>query len=122
VPRIDAPTIAQHRAQRRQALLARTGAGGPAEPVAPSHRRDRRRRQPGRESAGVAALTELGLSDPSVTASLISSVVYTASRTIEAGSDATSVEARVRELLAPFLLGHTEAAAIRQLSTSTDDG
>jgi AcrR family transcriptional regulator len=60
-----------------------------------------------------AALTELGLSDPSVTAGLISSVVYTASRMIEAGSDATSVEARVRELLGPFLLRHTDAASAR---------
>jgi AcrR family transcriptional regulator len=69
-----------------------------------------------------AALTELGLSDPDVTAGLINSVVYTASRMIEAGSDATSVEARVRELLAPFLLGHTGAAAPRRPSTGTDDG
>lgn len=58
-----------------------------------------------------AALTELGLPDPAVTASLISSIVYTASRMIEAGSDAASVEARVRELLAPFLLGHAGSAA-----------
>lgn len=54
----------------------------------------------------VAALADLGLSDPSVTAGLISSVVYTASRMIEEGSDAASIEARVRELLGPFLLGH----------------
>lgn len=58
-----------------------------------------------------AALTELGLADPSATASLISSIVYTASRMIEAGSDPSSVETRVHELLAPFLLGHTDAAA-----------
>jgi AcrR family transcriptional regulator len=57
----------------------------------------------------VAALADLGLSDPAVTASLISSVVYTASRMIEAGSDAASIEARVRELFAPFLLGHDQA-------------
>ncbi len=69
-----------------------------------------------------AALTELGLSDPAVTASLISSVVYTASRMIEAGSDAVSIEARVRELLAPFLLGHTDAAAPRRPSARTDGG
>jgi hypothetical protein len=54
-----------------------------------------------------AALTDLGLADPPATAGLISAVVYTASRMIEAGSDVTSVEARVRELLAPFLLGRT---------------
>jgi AcrR family transcriptional regulator len=57
----------------------------------------------------VAALADLGLPDPAVTASLISSVVYTASRMIEAGSDAASIEARVRELFAPFLLGHDQA-------------
>ncbi|WP_433614365.1 TetR/AcrR family transcriptional regulator [Dactylosporangium sp. CA-139114] len=68
-----------------------------------------------------AALTDLGLPDPSVTAGLISSIVYTASRMIEAGSDATAIEARVRELLAPFLLGHAGAAAPRRPSTATDD-
>ena len=57
----------------------------------------------------VAALTELGLPDPDATATLISAVVYTASRMIEAGSDLASVEARVRELLAPFLLGPARA-------------
>ncbi|BCJ69664.1 TetR/AcrR family transcriptional regulator [Polymorphospora rubra] len=52
-----------------------------------------------------AALSALGLPDPAATAGLISSVVYTASRMIETGSDATAIEERVRELLAPFLLG-----------------
>ncbi|MEV0135458.1 TetR/AcrR family transcriptional regulator [Dactylosporangium sp. NPDC050688] len=58
-----------------------------------------------------AALTQLGLPDPDVTGQLISSVVYTASRMIEAGLDMPSVEARVRELLAPFLLGQSGPAA-----------
>ncbi|MEV0396431.1 TetR/AcrR family transcriptional regulator [Polymorphospora rubra] len=52
-----------------------------------------------------AALSALGLPDPTATAGLIGSVVYTASRMIETGSDATAIEERVRELLAPFLLG-----------------
>lgn len=69
-----------------------------------------------------AALTELGLPDPAVTASLVSSVVYTASRMIEAGSDAASVEARVRELLVPFVLGHTDATAPHRPSPVTDGG
>ncbi|MEV6813460.1 TetR family transcriptional regulator [Micromonospora sp. NPDC051296] len=60
----------------------------------------------------VAALTELQLPDPTSTAALISSVVYTASRMIEAGADVTATEERVRELLGPFLshrVGRTEA-------------
>ncbi|MBO4207488.1 TetR/AcrR family transcriptional regulator [Micromonospora echinofusca] len=55
----------------------------------------------------VAALRELGLPDPASTAGLISSVVYTASRMIEAGADAAATEERVRELLGPFLLGRS---------------
>jgi AcrR family transcriptional regulator len=58
-----------------------------------------------------AALAELGLAEPDVTAKLISAVVYTASRMIEAQSEATAIEARVHEFLAPFLLGHANAAA-----------
>jgi AcrR family transcriptional regulator len=50
-------------------------------------------------------LEQLGVPDPAATARLISSVVYTASRMIEDGTDPISVDARVRELLAPFLLG-----------------
>jgi AcrR family transcriptional regulator len=56
-----------------------------------------------------AALEQLGPPDPTATARLISSVVYTASRMIEDGADTTSVDARVRELLAPFLLGQVDA-------------
>jgi AcrR family transcriptional regulator len=56
-----------------------------------------------------AALSELGLPDPVSTAGLISSVVYTASRMIEAGADPTATEERVRELLGPFLLGRETA-------------
>jgi AcrR family transcriptional regulator len=50
-----------------------------------------------------AALEELGVPDPATTAALISSVVYTASRMIEDGADPAPIDARVRELLAPFL-------------------
>lgn len=50
-----------------------------------------------------AALEQLGVPDPVTTARLISSVVYTASRMIEDGADTGEVDARVRELLAPFL-------------------
>ncbi|WP_320067339.1 TetR/AcrR family transcriptional regulator [Micromonospora sp. RTGN7] len=53
-----------------------------------------------------AALSELRLPDPTSTAGLIGSVVYTASRMIEAGADATATEERVRELLGPFLSQH----------------
>ncbi|MEV4707882.1 TetR/AcrR family transcriptional regulator [Actinoplanes sp. NPDC049316] len=56
-----------------------------------------------------AALDRLGVPDPDATARLISSVVYTASRMIEDGADTASVDARVRELLSPFLLGHLDA-------------
>lgn len=53
-----------------------------------------------------AAVEQLGVPDPATTARLISSVVYTASRMIEDGAETNAVDARVRELLAPFLLGH----------------
>ncbi|BCJ51413.1 TetR family transcriptional regulator [Actinoplanes sp. NBRC 14428] len=56
-----------------------------------------------------AALEQLGLPDPAATASLIGSVVYTASRMIEDGADMSATDARVRELLAPFLLGQVDA-------------
>jgi AcrR family transcriptional regulator len=69
-----------------------------------------------------AALVRLGLPDPDVTAKLISSVVYTASRMIEAGSDLTSVEARVHELLAPFLLGRAGVAAPDLVASGVDEG
>lgn len=76
----------------------------------------------------IAALTELGLPDPAVTANLINSIVYTASRMIEEGAKVADVEVRVRELLTPFLLGRTEvppdrsdAAAPRRHSTRTDN-
>ncbi|GAA3336429.1 TetR/AcrR family transcriptional regulator [Amorphoplanes nipponensis] len=58
-----------------------------------------------------AAVEQLGVPDPAATARLISSVVYTASRMIEEGADTTAVDARVRELLAPFLLSHDGPAA-----------
>jgi AcrR family transcriptional regulator len=58
-----------------------------------------------------AALDQLGVPDPAASARLISSVVYTASRMIEDGADTTSVDARVRELLAPFLQAQPGAAA-----------
>jgi AcrR family transcriptional regulator len=52
-----------------------------------------------------AALGQLGVPDPATTARLISSVVYTASRMIEDGAETSAIDARVRELLGPFLLG-----------------
>jgi AcrR family transcriptional regulator len=55
-----------------------------------------------------AALDQLGVPDPATSARLISSIVYTASRMIEDGADTASVDARVRELLTPFLLAHVE--------------
>ncbi|MGW1058861.1 TetR/AcrR family transcriptional regulator [Micromonospora rubida] len=191
MPRINAPTVAQHRAERRRALLdaarsllaedprhpptlaavaaraklarssvyeyfrsadalllelvrevlpnwsrqvtdAMAAAGGPGEQVlayvaanlrlvaegehalataliesVPGEETNASTRQMHEQMSGplVAALSELGLPDPASTAGLISSVVYTASRMIEAGSDTTATGERVRELLSPFLLG-----------------
>ena len=53
----------------------------------------------------VEALTALGLPDPATTADMISSVVYAASRLIEAGREPEAIRDRANELLAPFLRG-----------------
>ncbi|MGA5303951.1 TetR/AcrR family transcriptional regulator [Nucisporomicrobium flavum] len=57
-----------------------------------------------------AAIEQLGVPDPAVTARLISAIVYTASRMIEDGADTAATDARVRELLTPFLrtAGHAQ--------------
>ncbi|MEU1209492.1 helix-turn-helix domain-containing protein [Nocardia sp. NPDC005825] len=54
-----------------------------------------------------AALAELGAPDPELTAELINAVVHAATRLVEAGHDAAAVEARSRELVAPYLAALT---------------
>lgn len=51
------------------------------------------------------ALTDLSVADPAVTAQLINAVVNAGSQLIESGAALDATAERVRELLAPYLLG-----------------
>jgi AcrR family transcriptional regulator len=53
----------------------------------------------------VAALAEHGASDPAALAELVQSVVYAASRMIEAGTSERKARALAHSLLGPYLLG-----------------
>lgn len=52
----------------------------------------------------VAALDELGASDPAETAELVSAVVHAASRRIEAGADVAATRSRATELIEPYVM------------------
>lgn len=56
----------------------------------------------------VAALSELGAGDPQAVAELIQSVVYAASRMVEAGMPERTAVAHTRELLAPYLTSRSQ--------------
>ncbi|MGW4355469.1 TetR/AcrR family transcriptional regulator [Nocardia sp. NPDC004582] len=51
----------------------------------------------------VTALADLGDADPEMTAELINAIVHTASRLVDTGTDPAVVQARVEELLGPYL-------------------
>ncbi|MEU1431483.1 TetR/AcrR family transcriptional regulator [Nocardia sp. NPDC005746] len=54
-----------------------------------------------------AALAELGAADPELTAELVNAIVHAATRMVEAGTEPTVVDARARELVAPYLAALT---------------
>lgn len=51
----------------------------------------------------VAALGDLGAPDPAMTAEMINAVLSSASRMLESGAPEACVQARVTELLGPYL-------------------
>lgn len=51
----------------------------------------------------VETLTLLGVEDPLVTSELINAIVHSSTRLLESGTSRESVEARVRELLGPYV-------------------
>lgn len=54
----------------------------------------------------VGTLRELGAEDPAATAELINAIVHSATKLLESGSPVESVNARVTELLEPYVRGH----------------
>ena len=62
----------------------------------------------------VDTLTLLGAEDPEVTAELINAMVHSSTRLLESGTDRESVEARVRELLGPYVRENAAGQATRQ--------
>ncbi|MBF6353608.1 TetR/AcrR family transcriptional regulator [Nocardia higoensis] len=51
----------------------------------------------------VTTLGQLGAADPEITAELINAIVHSATNMVDAGSDPSTVRARVEELLTPYL-------------------
>jgi AcrR family transcriptional regulator len=66
----------------------------------------------------LAALTELGVEDPAVTADLVGSLVYSASVMVEAGTDVAVAERNVVALLTPYLELRGRAASRRPPGSS----
>ncbi|WP_104103729.1 TetR/AcrR family transcriptional regulator [Arthrobacter sp. 08Y14] len=62
----------------------------------------------------VGTLRELGAEDPAATAELINGIVHTATKQLESGTPQQAVNARVTELLEPYVRQHRSEAAREQ--------
>lgn len=95
MPRIDDPTVAEHRAGRERALIAA------AEDLARRSREFHDRLL----VPIVEALTELGVPDPETTSELVNALVHAASRRVEQNGDLERAYAATEALLEPYLRG-----------------
>ena len=64
----------------------------------------------------VGTLREMGSEDPAASAELINGIVHTAHKLLESGMSQEAVDARVTEILGPYIREHNRAMSGKQLS------